>query len=77
MDPIKDLKNSRDKYARVYESHKDPIEKLRVILEIENDRTFSYSEASDFARHLKHLYIALAGNKVVVRGGLKNRDRLI
>ena len=76
MDPIKDLKNSRDKYVRAYEFRVDPIEKLRVILELEQGRSFSYSEVTDFARHLKHLYMTLAGNKIVVRGGLKNRDRL-
>lgn len=76
MDPIRDLQKTRRMYERVYDSRIDPIEKLQVILQIEHGRSFTYSETAEFARHLKHLYRTLAGSKKVVRGGLKNKDRL-
>lgn len=77
MSPIDNIFKQRDALASAYTSRSDRTEKLRIILEKEHGRPVSYEEASKIARQLVSLYIALAGSRTVVRGGLKNRERLI
>ena len=77
MNPIDNIFKQRDALANAYASKSDRTEKLRIILEKEHGRPFSYEEANKIARQLVGLYVALAGNRTVVRGGHKNKERLV
>lgn len=76
MDPIKDINENRRRLADVYIGERERIEKLRLILEREQGRPFSFKEAQEIGTELLGLYKTLAGRRKIVRGGLKNRERL-
>jgi len=76
MGRIDDIDKTRKQVANIYTPSDLRIEKLRAILRQEQGHDISFIEAENTARKLVRLYRALAGDRTVTRGGLKNRDRI-
>jgi flagellin-specific chaperone FliS len=76
-DVIKQFNQTRDRLADVYVDDKYQIERLRKILEKELGRPVSIQDAKEIGTDLVTLYKALAGERIITKGGLQNRDRLV
>lgn len=70
MDRIKRIHQVKRHLVDVLDLEHDRIEKLRLILESEQNRNVSFEEAHEIGRDLIGLYECLAGNKKITREGL-------
>ena len=75
MGTVRELDDLAKKYTQTYAAKRHDVKKLQAILCREQGKNISFEEAAQIAYELIGLYKALAGNKTVVRGGLKNRNR--
>lgn len=76
MGTVQELDDLHAQYAASFASRKHDVKKLQAILSREQGRAISLEEAAQVASDLIGLYKALAGDKTVVKGGLKNIKRL-
>jgi len=74
MDSFKKLQRSKELLADAYIQNRDQIEKLRVILEKEQGRSFSYEEARRLGTDIVEFYMLLAQGRKITKGGLKNKQ---
>ncbi len=74
MDSIQKLNQAKTHLADVYVSDRARIEKLRIILEKEQGRPYSFEEAQEIGASLVRFYRILAGGRRITKGGLKNKQ---
>lgn len=73
MDAFKKLQRSKKLLTEAYIQNADQIEKLRIILEKEQGRPYSYKEARQLGTEIVDFYMILAQGKSITKGGLKNK----
>ncbi len=74
---MKRLKQSNEsELADIFTIDIDKIRQLQLILSQDLKRQVELEEANEIGKHLIRFYERLAGNLRIVKGGLKNRDRL-
>lgn len=74
MDSFKKLQRSKEILADAYIQNRDQIDKLRVILEKEQDRPYSFEEARRLGTDIVEFYMLLAQGRKITKGGLKNKQ---
>jgi hypothetical protein len=74
MDRIRKIQEAKDQLTTVFVPEKERVEKLRLILEAEQNRKVTYDEAYEVGRELISFYQCLAGNKRITKGGLEELE---
>lgn len=73
MGAKKFIKKQAEQVSSLFIPDKQKVERLRRILEAEQERPVSYKEAEEVGTHILSLYEHLAGDLRLTKGGLRNK----